>query len=151
MFRFSPGFNHYHTLLTRAHICVLILRTVRAHARLYKQGGVDLNIYISYKYRMRLSSINKMSFQKKTKSTFVKFLYRVAIKIIGSAIELASLARAWQHSIDIHLSADTAKLSCLFFKIHLVLGKVSNMEMLWFSWFHPWVKYYSTFLGLFTQ
>ena len=56
--------------------------------------GVDLNIYISYKDRMCLSSINKMSLQKKTKSTFVKFLYRVAIKIIGSAIELASLARA---------------------------------------------------------
>ena len=42
-------------------------------------------------------------------------------------------------------------LSDHFLKIHLVLGKVSSMEMLWFSWLYPWVKYYSTLLCLFVQ
>lgn len=93
MFRFSPGFNHYHTTNLRTHLCSNPQNSQSA-CSIIKTWGVDLNIYTSYKYRVRLSSINKMSFQKKTKLTFVKFVYRVAIKIIGSTTELASLARA---------------------------------------------------------
>ena len=134
------------TTNSRTHLCSNPQNSQSA-CSIIQTWGVDLNIYISYKYRMCLSSISKMLFQKK-KLTFVKFVYRVAIKIIGSATELASLARAWQHSIDIHLCADTAMLSYHFFlnkprsrksleygnvMIQLVLSLGQILQ--YFSWF----------------
>ena len=106
LYGLNPGcFGFHRDLTTNTHHCQLVHTFISnpqnsQSACLIIQtwgggggGGVDLNIYISYKYRMCLSSVNKMPFQKK-KLMFVKFVYRVTIKIIGSATELASLARA---------------------------------------------------------
>ena len=53
-----------HTTNSRTHLCSNPQNSQSA-CSIIQTRGVDLNIYISYKYRMRLSSINKTLFQKK--------------------------------------------------------------------------------------